>query len=147
MLYDKDFFKWTKAQAGLLKKGNFNELDICNLIEEIESLGRNDKRALQSQVIRLLMHLLKQKYQPYKQMDSNSWKTSISNATIEIILLIRNSPSLKIELFKVYDEAYRDARKYASVETGLPLDTFPEECPWSIEERFPEFLDKKPKKK
>ncbi len=138
LLYDKDFFKWTKAQAGLLKKGNFNELDIFNLIEEIESLGRNDKRSLYSHAIILLMHLLKQKYQSGKQIDSNSWKNSITNASREIRLLIKDSPSLKNELLKIYSEAYEDARHDASEESGLPLETFPETCPWTIEERFPE---------
>jgi hypothetical protein len=144
--YDKDFYKWTKTQAGLLKKGNIKDLDIDNLIEEIESLGRNDKRALQSQVTRMLMHLLKFKYQPEKQVDSNSWDNSIIAATMEIGSLIEYSPSLKTELKKVYSKAYKDARKYAAKESRLDIKVFPEKCPWTIEELFPD-LDEKPKKK
>jgi hypothetical protein len=144
--YDKDFYKWTKTQAGLLKKGNIKDLDIDNLIEEIESLGRNDKRSLKSQVTRMLMHLLKQKYPPKKQVDSNSWNTSIVESSREIKFLMEDSPSLKIELIKIYPKAYEDARQDAAEETGLPIAIFPKECPWTIEERFP-VLSKKPKKK
>ncbi len=134
MLYDKDFVKWIDAQVGFLKKGDLDKLDLENLIEEIESLGRNDKRSLKSQVTRLLMHLLKLKYQPEKQVDSNSWKTSISSASMEIKYLIEDSPSLKNDLVKIYPKAYAEAKEYASVETGLDINTFPKECPWTIEE-------------
>ena len=77
--YEIDFFNWTFHQAKLLKKRAFSELDIENLIEEIESLGRSDRRALRSQVVRLLMHMLKQSYQPEGQGNSRSWAGSISN--------------------------------------------------------------------
>lgn len=144
--YDKDFFKWTKTQVNLLKNRNLDKLDVDNLIEEIESLGRNDKRTLRSQTTRLLMHLLKQKYQPEGQGNSNSWSSSISNATREIKYLIEDSPSLKNELIKMYQKAYEDARQDASIETLLDIKIFPEECPWTIEELFPE-MSKKQKKK
>src|SRR4029078_2627774 len=96
--YDRDFFKWTKTQSSLLKKGHLEELDASNFIEEIESLGRNDKRSLRSYMIVLLLHLLKLEYQSEKQQDSNSWKTSIFNATRDIKFLIEDSPSLRNEL-------------------------------------------------
>jgi Domain of unknown function DUF29 len=144
--YDKDFYKWTKTQAGFLKKGNIKDLDIDNLIEEIESLGRSDKRSIYSHTIILLMHLLKLKYQPEKQLDSNSWKTSISNASMEVMFVIKDSPCLKNELFKIYPEAYKDAKKYAAKESGLDIKVFPEECPWTIKELFPD-ISEKPKKK
>ncbi len=134
LLYDKDFVKWIDSQVGLLKKGDLGKLDLENLIEEIESLGRNDKRSLYSHTIILLAHLLKHKYQPGKQIDSNSWKNSITNASREIRLLIKDSPSLKNELSRIYSEAYEDARHDASKESGLDINTFPKECPWTIEE-------------
>jgi hypothetical protein len=146
LLYNRDFIKWIDRQVGFLKKGDLAKLDLENLIEEIESLGKKDKRSLYSHTIILLVHLLKQEYQPNKQIDSNSWKTSISNATREIKLLIKDSPSLKNELFKIYSEAYQDARQDASEESGLSIETFPEECPWTIEERFPELITKTNKK-
>ena len=140
LLYDKDFMKWIDNQVGCLKKGDLSNLDIDNLIEEIESLGRNDKRSLKSQLTRLLMHLLKWKYQPEKQIDSNSWKTSVSNASMEIKFLIEDSPSLKNDLIKIYPKAYLEAKQYAANETGLNIDMFDEVCPWTIQELFPEFV-------
>lgn len=140
--YDADFFKWTKTQSNLLKKGNLKDLDIVNLIEEIESLGKKDKRAVQSHLINLLLHMLKLKYQAGKQKDSNSWETSIFNANTEIQLLIEDSPSLRNDLIKVYPKAYQYAREGAAFETKLSLSTFPEKCPWSIEDILP-FLKKK----
>jgi Domain of unknown function DUF29 len=140
--YDKDFFKWTKTQVSLLKKRNLDKLDIDNLIEEIESLGRNDKRTLKSQATKLLMHLLKQKYQPEGRGNSNSWSSSISSATMEIQYLIEDSPSLKNELIKIYSKAYEDAKFYAAEETAVDIKKFPKECPWKIEEILP-FVHKK----
>jgi hypothetical protein len=132
--YDKDFFKWTKTQAGLLKKRKLEDLDIDNLIEEIESLGRSDKRALRSHLIILLMHLLKKKYQPTGQGNSSSWDASIENSALEINLILEDSPSLKKELKLIYENSYAYARKKAAIETRLNIKTFPEKCPWEIQE-------------
>jgi hypothetical protein len=141
--YDKDFFKWTKTQAGLLRKGNLKELDIDNLIEEIESLGRNDKRALKSQLTRLLMHLLKLEYQPEKQEGSNSWKNSIVEAERAIKYLIEDSPSLRNELDKMFIDSYEDARQDAARETGLKINKFPKDCSYTLEEILPFIKNKK----
>lgn len=143
-LYDVDFYKWTKTQATLLKKKQISELDFNNLREEIESLGKNDKRSLRSQTTRLLMHLLKKKFQP--EMDtSNSWNSTITDATREIKYLIKDSPSLRNELSKIYMEAYEDAREDAANETKLNIKIFPKESLWKLDELFPD-LSKKMKK-
>ena len=136
--YEIDFYKWTYSQADLLRNKNLDKLDIDNLIEEIESLGRSNKKSLKSQFIRLLKHLLKKEYQPEKQIDSNSWDFSIRNAKREILSIVQESPSLKNELIKMFDVVYEDSRFDASGETRLDLEIFPERCPWAIEEMFPE---------
>ncbi|MFM7372971.1 MAG: DUF29 domain-containing protein, partial [Sphaerospermopsis kisseleviana] len=74
-LYNEDFYLWIETTAKQLKNGNFAEIDLENLIEEIESMGRSEKRALKSNLLILLMHLLKYKYQPDKR--SNSWLSTI----------------------------------------------------------------------
>ncbi len=130
--YDTDFFKWTKSQAVFLKKGDFEKLDMDNLAEEIESLGRSDKRALRSHLSILLMHLLKKQYQPNKL--TNSWENSIRNARLEIRYIIEDSPSLKRFLPEFVEDAYSQARWNAAEETGLPESKFPEECPWTLQE-------------
>lgn len=143
--YEKDFVKWTKTQASLLKKRNLNRLDIDNLIEEIESLGKSDKRALESHLIILLQHKLKLEYQPKTQIYAyylNSWNSSVNDSSREIFLLVKDSPSLKTELRKVFNEAYEYARKKASQESELPESTFPKECPWVLKDIFPD-LNKK----
>ena len=128
--YQEDFFKWTKKQARLLEEGAFKELDVPNLIEEIESLGRNDKRALKSQLTRLLMQLLKQKYQSEKQKNSNSWTNSIVEAEREIRYFDpEDSPSFKNELKKILPKSYEDARQDVSRETGLVLTFSPKSAP------------------
>ena len=146
-LYDKDFYKWTKTQAKVLRSKRkqlteLTDLDIKNLIEEISSLGKNDKRSLRSQTIRLRMHLLKKEYQSSKQVNSNSWNRSILEATREIRYLIEDSPSLRNELEKMYLEAYQDARQDAAAETRLNITTFPVKCPWTLHEILP-FVAKK----
>lgn len=140
--YEADFFKWTKCQANFLKKRQLDKLDIENLIEEIESLGRSDKRALRSLLNVLLVHLLKKKFQPEGQGNSNSWDSSIFNSTKQIQYLLQESPSLKSELKKMYQDVYEDARHQASFETTLEISIFPEKCPWLVKELFPN-LEKK----
>lgn len=93
--YNKDFFNWTEAQVRYLKLRQFEKLDLENLVEEIESLGRRDKRALQSHLMVLLTHYLKKKFQPEAQGNSHSWEASIQNAEIEIELILKDSSSLK----------------------------------------------------
>lgn len=132
--YDQDFFNWTKKQASLLKNGRLAELDVDNLVEEIESLGRNDKRALRSYTIVLLLHLLKKKFQPDGEGNSDSWNASILNARREIKFLLEDSPSLKNELKKLFPKAYTAAREEAAVEAHLDIKKLPIECPWTIQE-------------
>ncbi len=143
--YDSDFFNWTKKQAVFLKTGQFTKLDLENLREEIESLGRRDKRSLRSHTIILLIHLLKQRFQPEGKGNSFSWKSSITNAAIEIELVLEDSPSLRNELIKMYSKCYQTAKQQAAIETKLNTDTFPEKCPWTIEEVLP-FLQRKKSK-
>ena len=124
------FMKWTKQQSGYLKKMEFTKLDIDNLIEEIESLGKRDKRSLRSQLTNLLLHLLKIDYQPEKH--TKSWDKSIFNARVEISELLEDSPSLANELKNIFEKSYQTAREKASLETSLDIDVFPKKCKWSL---------------
>jgi hypothetical protein len=130
--YDKDFYGWSLEQSKLLKKKEYAKLDAVNLIEEIEALGRNEKRALESQIKRLLMHLLKIKYQP--TLHSPSWDTSVTLSRIEIQEVLADNPSLKPKTEDVFVKAYRSARLSAALETGLDEKTFPIKCPWTFAE-------------
>ncbi|MDJ0580164.1 DUF29 domain-containing protein [Crocosphaera sp.] len=131
-LYDKDYYLWLEETVQLLREGRLTDLDIPNLIEEMKDMGRSEKNALESNLIVLLMHLLKWKYQPQKQ--SGSWRRSIREHRRRILKAFRNSPSLKRYFEVVFDESYQEARKQAADETGLCLNTFPKNCHFKIEE-------------
>ncbi|MFM6208641.1 DUF29 domain-containing protein [Planktothrix sp.] len=131
-LYEQDFYLWTQITAEQLKENKFNEIDKTNLIEEIESMGRSEKRELKSRLIVLLMHLLKWHYQPEKR--SESWRSTITEQRICIEGLLEDSPSLKPLLSEVFEDCYQKARLKASDATGIKLNFFPKESPFSLEE-------------
>lgn len=131
-LYDKDFYGWVLFQSHLIKKGDYENMDWEHLQEEIESLGISQKRALQSFLIKFLLHKLKMKYQSH--MHTRSWDLSIKSSHGEIIQILKENPSLKPKLPEILKNAYRTARLEAADETGLDEKVFPKECPWSIEE-------------
>jgi Domain of unknown function DUF29 len=89
--YDTDFRAWADAQASILRRLQPADLDWRNLIEELEGMARSDERALVSQLVVLLMHLLKWRYQSSKR--SSSCEASIENSRDEIDYLLQNSPS------------------------------------------------------
>lgn len=130
-LYEQDFCAWSIHQSSLLRKGDFEHLDLSNLAEEIESLSRSDRPALFNHTRNLLLHLLKCQYQPAKH--TRSWDKSIREARIQIKILLEESPSLKRELTDIIIRAYDYAREDACDETGLELKKFPKLCPWPCE--------------
>lgn len=132
-LYEKDFYAWTQAQAALLQAEEFAELDLPNLIEEIEAMGRRDRRELTSRLTVLIMHLLKWQYQPtpHGRPQPRSWLNTISTQRRELDLVLRDSPSLRRELPDHIEYAWPRARVDASRETGLDLKSFPIACPYT----------------
>ncbi|WP_414549259.1 DUF29 domain-containing protein [Anabaena sp. CCY 0017] len=131
-LYDQDFYLWLETTAEQLKAGKFAEVDLANLIEEIECMGRSEKRALESNLVVLLMHLLKYKYQPEKR--TNNWLSTIFEHRRILTKNLQDSPSLKNYFSETFAECYQDARQQAAIETGLSLDTFPVESPFTTDE-------------
>ncbi|MCF3605811.1 DUF29 domain-containing protein [Planktothrix agardhii 1033] len=130
-LYEQDFYLWIENTVNLLKTGQLLEVDLGNLIEEIESMGRSEKQALESDLIIVLLHLLKYKYQPDKR--SNSWLSSIYEHRRRLRKALKSSPSLKPYYTEVFEECYQDARQEAALETGLTLEVFPVVCPFTPE--------------
>ena len=127
-LYDTDFYAWANEQAALLRAGKLSAADIEHIAEEIESMGRGEKRELVSRLRVLLHHLLKWQHQPSRR--GNSWRLSIANARDELETHLRDNPSLKAKLGEAVSDAYRLARRDAAAETGLPESAFPTECPY-----------------
>lgn len=130
-LHDTNFHNWLSEQTELLRSKEFDRLDMENIIEELESLGASEERALESYFIVLLMHKLKVEYQ--KEKHSRSWDLSIKNSTLKINRLIRKNPGLKSKLNDIFNDAYESARLEAAIETGLDEDIFPETCFWQYE--------------
>lgn len=130
-LYNEDYLQWLETTVNHLKNKDLEHLDLENLIEEIETLGRSEKRELESRLTILLMHLLKYKYQSSKR--SNSWLFTIREQRLRILKSFKDSPSLKNYFQSIFSETYSDARALAADETGLPIETFPKDCPFNIE--------------
>jgi hypothetical protein len=128
-LYDRDFYLWIQTTAGQLRQQKFDLVDWDNLIEEIEALGRSEKRAIRSHLVILLLHLLKWQYQP--QYQCRSWQSSIKNAREELLDLLLDNPSLRDFLIESIPQAYEKAREKASEETTIFLEKFPVQCPYS----------------
>ncbi len=132
-VYEVDFYAWTQHQSALLRERRFSELDIANLVEEIESLGRSEKRELESRLKILLTHFLKWQFQADQhKRHGRSWLATIRNQRSELRKLIRDNPSLKASLDPIFAEAYQDARYETEAETGLPISAFPESPPYVI---------------
>ncbi|HEY6518035.1 MAG TPA: DUF29 domain-containing protein [Roseiarcus sp.] len=129
-LHDNDFYAWSLEQAALLRAGRVGEADLATIAEEIESMGKTEKRELVSRLTVLLLHLLKWSRQPSHR--GKSWRLSIANARNEIIDHLEDNPSLKSVLDSAMEQAYRSARLKAAIETEFDEDAFPERCPWSF---------------
>jgi hypothetical protein len=130
--YDDDFFAWTQEQARLLRAGELTILDAENLAEEIESVGISDRREIRSRLAVLLTHLLKWRFQP--EARGSSWLGTIAEQRYRIELVVADSPSLRPFVLEALSMAYRKARVDATTETGLIETTFPDECPFSLEQ-------------
>jgi hypothetical protein len=130
-LYESDFCLWAEHMAQLLRQGKFAQLDLDNLIEEVEDMSGSQKRALLSNLRVLPLHLLRYKFQPNKR--TQSWRSSIIEHRLCIQEAFEESPSLKPYFLENFDKAYQKARKQASLETELPIQTFPQECPFPME--------------
>lgn len=131
-LYGTDFAEWSAQTAELLRQRRFDEIDIENVAEEIQSLGDSQFQGARSQLRRMLMHLMKQKIQP--ERDGASWRASIVSAQREILDALDSSPSLRRKLGGRLDQLYEQAIRDARYETGLDAEEIPAECPFTLDE-------------
>jgi hypothetical protein len=138
-LYERDFNLWVEEQARLLKQGRLEQLDIANLVEEVEDLGAAEKKAVQSNLVVVLKHLLKHRFQPGRR--SRSWLSSIAEHRRRLRNDLKISPSLRPYARDVFEQCYEDGRRQALIETGLAPDAIPPLAPWSLEQALdPDFL-------
>lgn len=130
-LYEQDFYAWAMHNAELMRQGHLSEIDVEHIAEELEGMGRSERRAFVNRMAILLTHLLKWTYQP--TLRSNSWRYTIKEQRRKIGRLLKDSPSLKSELDESFSEAYADAVLAAAKETGMAEEAFPPVCPFSFE--------------
>lgn len=132
LLYEQDFYAWANEQAALLRTGRVSEADLEHIAEEIESMGRSEKRELVSRLKILLTHLLKWQFQP--TLRGNSWRLTIEEQRREVADHLADNPSLKGTLPEAMASAYAGAILVAARETGLGREVFPPECPLRFEQ-------------
>jgi Domain of unknown function DUF29 len=131
-LYERDFYAWANEQAALLRAGRLAEADIGHIAEEIDSMGKTEKRDLVSRLTVLLLHLLKWRFQP--ALRGKSRRNTIRVQRISLASHLKDNPSLKSVLDEAIAEGYRIARLEAETETGLSEESFPSGCPWPFEQ-------------
>jgi hypothetical protein len=140
--YEQDFYAWAIHSAQLIRAGKFSEIDIEHLAEEIESIGKSEKRELINRFAALIAHLLKWQFQPGRC--SNSRKYTIKEQRLQLIELLEESPSLKHDLALKVKSIYEHARTIALRDTGLDENNLPAICPFSISQILDlEFLPNK----
>ncbi len=125
-LYDQDYYLWLKTTINQLRTGQFSAVDLENLLEELETMGRSEKRAIESLLTNLLVHLLKLKcWDSERERNQGHWQGEVRTFRRQIKKSLKDSPSLKPYILEIFDECYQDARKEASDRSQLPIDTFP----------------------
>jgi hypothetical protein len=132
--YERDVVAWAAEQAGLLRAGRFDALDIAHIAEEIEDVGKSEQRELASRMTVLLIHLLK--WQLQAQRRGSSWEATIRHQRERIARRLERTPSLKASLSDPdwWGDAWGDARLETAQETGIGFDTLPADCPWTTAE-------------
>lgn len=131
-LYTSDFYAWTQEQVSLLRNHQWHKIDLQNVIEEIASLGKQQRQELRNRLSILIGHLLKLQFQP--QHRSRSWLATLRIQRLDTIELLEENPSLKSYLEEVVGKAYLKGVELAVRETDLPHRTFPSDCPYSLTE-------------
>jgi hypothetical protein len=138
-LYEQDFYAWSQVQVKLLREGRLDELDIANLVEEIESLGKQQRQELTNRLGVLLGHLLKWHYQAEQR--SKSWFYTIREQRRQIKRLLKHNPSLKAYMLEAIQEGYEDGLDLIGRETPLNPDDLPQACPFSELEMLEQALE------
>ncbi len=127
-LYDQDFALWIEATVKQLKSGNLSQVDLENLIEEMESLGKSQRKAVDNFLTRLLEHLLKRCYVVLPDC-YRGWEIEIRNFRKELKKEFKYSPSLKRFMIEILEECYREALE--AVKEDYPDSNFPDVCPFA----------------
>lgn len=134
-LYDQDFCLWIEQTIKQIEAQDFDKIDWDNVIEELDSLGKSDKRELKNRLVVLLEHLLKLAYwETEREYNQRNWKGTIREQRRQILLLLEDSPSLKPLFFDSMNKCYSDARKIVLDKTNLSDNTIPLDIPFPVKD-------------
>ncbi len=131
-LYDRDYYRWLLEQAAHIRAHRLDQLDCQGLAEELEDMGRSERRAVEGHLKNLLLHLLKWLIQPQRRSDS--WRDSIDNARDALADLLQDSPSLRPQLPEFITRQYARARRSTATQTGIAETDLPTDCPFRLDE-------------
>lgn len=131
-LYETDFHAWALGQARALTERRLGELDVVNLLDEVESLGRSQRAAIESRLEVLIAHLLKFRVQPHRV--TPSWRLTLKEQRRALARLVARNPSLRRYPAEVLDAVYADAVRAAARETFLDEDRFPDANPFTLDQ-------------
>jgi hypothetical protein len=130
--YETDYCAWSSDQAHRLRQLKPAGLDWENLAEEVESLGRSDRRAVGSALKVILEHLIKWQFQSGKR--SSSWSDSIDEHRDRLLRILEDSPSLATFPGEILEQEYRRARRKALRDSRLSPEGVPATCPFTVDQ-------------
>ncbi len=136
-LYEQDETAWLEAMVQLIRQQRFDELDYTHLSEFLEDLARRDRREVESRLAGLIAHLLKWTYQPERR--SGSWRATVEVQRQELVRLLE-SGVLRNHAEAVLPKAYAAGVRQAMAETEQSAESFPQECPYALEQLLDENL-------
>jgi hypothetical protein len=143
-IYEQDIDAWIDQQVRLLKEGRLREIDVEHLIEELQDMGKSNRRELESRLIILIAHLLKWQFQrealsdQWKEFEGKSWRNTIIEQRAQLLFLLKKVPSLRSMIKDAIADAYPEAYRLAVRETGLEPNVFPEQCPYAPDQLLDE---------
>ena len=131
-LYTTDFYAWAQHQSDYLRLEEFDKIDWQNIAEELQDLGNQTRREVESRLRLIIMHLLKWQWQPDHQ--SRSWRNTINVQRRNLMRLLKKNPTLRAQLSDFVPDTYAEACEDAFEEMGLLHWTFPADCPYTAEQ-------------
>jgi hypothetical protein len=124
-LHDRDFYLWTEEIKQKIQTRNFADMDWDNLLDEIDDMGKSEKRSLESYIQRLIEHILKLKYwESEREQNYRHWRAEVANFRNQINRLLKRNPSFKKYLAEIYDEIFTEVIQVRSLELDIPADVF-----------------------
>ncbi|WP_169975751.1 DUF29 domain-containing protein [Tautonia rosea] len=130
-LYELDETAWLDLMADLAREGRVEEFDLAHLAEFLSDIARRDRREVESRLVVLLLHLLKWEFQPDRR--TRSWRAPLIEQRQELNA-VASKGVLRAHAEETLPAVYERAVERAAAETGLPVDRFPSECPYPLEQ-------------